>query len=115
MSKIDDIKAQVSGLEDLLERKPRVLVVDDDSDVVELTKTVLEMCGYEVLSEPNTNTAAENYITGKYGEVDIILADYNNKNASKDIQGGLTLLTAINASETPYIICWDVRTICSNI
>ena len=80
---VGDIVAQ-------LNRQPRILLVDDEEDITEMFETAFAVVGYEVVREKCTNAAGARVLTAREA-YDVIVSDFNNKEASGDYEGGMTL------------------------
>ncbi len=80
---VGDIVAQ-------LNRQPRILFVDDEEDITEMFETAFVVVGYEVVREKCTNAAGARILTAREA-YDVIVSDFNNKEASGDHEGGMTL------------------------
>ena len=90
LSFMKEIVAKVNSLTARLGRAPRILLVDDERAIVDSFRDGFEMLGYTAHSEMCTYRAARKILEDAT-LYDVVLADYNNKGASGDIIGGLTL------------------------
>ena len=86
--KLTDIR--IGDLVARLGRQPRILIVDDEEPIVDLYELAFGAVGYAVTKRLCT-TAAGDHIVSLGGHYDAVVSDFNNKGASGDHEGGMTL------------------------
>ena len=78
----------------------RILVVDDDLDILELLRLKLELCGHEVITAPDGEAGLS---AASEHRPDLVLADWTMPRMS-----GIDLLAAMRAdsaiAKTPFVL-----------
>ncbi len=73
-------------------QKPKVLLVDDDESIIDITKTMLEKNGFEVVSAPNVTEALNQIVTQRF---DALITDLHMPNAGD----GFSVVTAMRHAQ----------------
>jgi DNA-binding NtrC family response regulator len=74
---------------------PKILVVDDEKDIRDITQAFLMLNGYEVTTAENGKVALENFLTNHY---DVVITDLQ-----MPLMGGMELLEKISQSKSHAI------------
>ena len=101
--KLTDIR--IDDLVVNLGRQPRILIVDDEEAITNVLGIAFSIVGYDVATLQCTNSAGD-HIMGVTGHYDAVVSDYNNKGASGDYKGGMTLYQRLqeNAALPPLYV-----------
>lgn len=80
----------IADIKERLGRQPKILIVDDEESITEVLGFAFSTVGYDVATLQCTNTARKHIVEGN-GHYDVVVSDYDNKDASGDYEGGMTL------------------------
>jgi CheY-like chemotaxis protein len=87
-------------------RKRTILIVDDDAELVEATRGVLESRGYVVISAPN---GTEGYRKAQADKPDLILLDVMMAHDSEGFEIARELRANARTKDTPVIMLTGIR------
>lgn len=89
-----------------MHQNPRILIVEDDPDVVEALKVVLESRSYEVLA---ATSGMKGLSLARSGEPDLVILDIMMETKDKGIQICHTIRNDPDLSHIPILVLTAVR------
>ncbi len=88
----------IADIRERLGRQPRILIVDDEEAITEMLELAFSAVGYAVVAHQCTNAAGD-HVVDTPGHYDVVVSDFNNKMASGDHEGGLTLYQRLQSNQ----------------